>query len=169
MLWLIWADEKCTQYPKNPTSAVNCADVMVDLSWWKVYVHNTPKNPTPTVKCAYVMVDLNRWKVYIIPKKPCVLIVYPKKSHINSKLRLCYGWFELMKSVHNTQKIPVSVFVDPKKTLLAKNFKPKTNPLDPPPPLPPPPPPPVSKICECGPWAYYSVLTWQNICSFKLF
>ena len=60
-----------------------------------------------------------------LPKKiPTFFSIPQKNPDTSSKLRLCYCWFELMKST--IPKIFPASFIDPKKrSLLAKYFRPK--------------------------------------------
>ena len=89
-------------------------------------------------------------------KKSLLSLAYPKKSlnpfYCNPKKSLCFSFM--------TRKNP-GVFHRPKKSLLAKIFRPKNS-------LEPPPPPhlPVIKICEWGPWGNDPYLKWL-ICSRK--
>ena len=72
----------------------------------------------------------------LFTKKFLLFSINPKKSHTNSKVHLCYCWFELMKNTipkkinvfHMTQKNP-SIFHRPQKIPMNQNFRPKKTPV----------------------------------------
>ena len=75
-------------------------------------------------------------------KKSLLFLAYSKKPHTSSKLRLCYCWFELMKSTipqinpcvfFATPQTP-RLFRRPQKIPFDQNFRPKRIPQTPPPP-----------------------------------
>ena len=115
---------------------------------------NKPRGPTILMtrrsdRGSYFIPQKTPTSEFVYPKKSLLFLAYPKKSHTNSNLCLCYCWSEVMKTQYS-KKIPVVLlqpkkiiasFIDPKKSLSAKMSNPKKS-SD---------PPPISKICEGAP------------------
>ena len=127
-----------------------CSDILNDRKgrgFRQRFIFYTQKNPNVRI-CLPQIIPTN--------------LAYPKRSHINSKLCLCYCWFVLIKSTVPKknpcvfiviQKIPAS-FIVPKNPFWPK-FQTQKIPRT-----------PISKIGEWAPWGtFYTGMMgreWDN-------